>query len=263
MLCKRLIVCLDVRDGKTTKGVQFLGNKDLGDPVTMAKQYYEAGVDELVFYDITASHEKRGLFLDVLERITRNVFIPFCAGGGIATVEMARKVLLAGAEKVSVNSAVVETPELIRTLARRFGSQCVVLGLDVARNTTMPNGYEVFTHGGRKATGKDALEWVQYAEQLGAGEVVVNSIDADGTQEGYDCEVTGLIHRALRIPTVASGGAGKLDHISTVLAHADAALVASIVHYKTYSIGEIKQHIHEKHIAVRRGINGENCNCDI
>ncbi len=251
MLCKRIIICLDVRDGKTTKGVKFLENKDLGDPVEMAKQYYAAGVDELVFYDITASHEQRTLFLDVLERVTRNIFIPFCAGGGIASVEMARKVLLAGAEKVSVNSAAVADPELIRNIAQRFGSQCVVLGVDVARSTSVASGFEVFTHGGRRATGKDALVWVEQAEQLGAGEVVVNSIDADGTQDGYDCELTGLLHRRLRIPTVASGGAGKLEHIAEVLAHADAALVASIVHYNIHTVSDIKNHLSTQRIPVR------------
>ncbi len=251
MLCKRLIVCLDVRDGKTTKGVKFQDNQDLGDPVSMAKKYYEMGVDELVFYDITASVERRTLFIDVLEKITRQVFVPFCAGGGVASVEFARRILLAGAEKVSVNTQAVQNPQLIGDIARRFGSQCVVLGMDVARSNATSSGIEVYTHGGRKATGIDALEWAGRAEELGAGEIVINSIDADGTKDGYDCEVTQKINQRVTIPTVASGGAGNAQHIVDVLGHANAALVASIVHYGTHSIPQIKRYILEKDIPVR------------
>jgi cyclase len=252
-LAKRIIVCLDVRDGQTTKGVRFRDNRDIGDPVEMARNYYEQGVDELVFYDITASAERRGIFLDVVERVARVIFVPFAVGGGISTVEQMREVLLAGAEKVSVNSQAVRNPKLIAGGAERFGSQCVVLGLDAARDPQMPSGYRVFIDGGRLATDLDALAWAQEAEQLGAGEIVLNSIDADGSQDGYELYLTRLISGSVSIPVVASGGAGHPGHLEEVFEQglADAALVASMVHFGTYSIGQIKSYLRDRGIPVR------------
>jgi len=253
MLAKRIIVCLDVRDGQTTKGVRFRDNRDIGDPVEMARSYYEQGVDELVFYDITASAERRGIFLDVVERVARVIFVPFAVGGGISTVEQMREVLLAGAEKVSVNSQAVRNPKLIAGGAEQFGSQCVVLGLDAARDPQMPSGYRVFIDGGRLATDLDALAWALEAEQLGAGEIVLNSIDADGSQDGYELNLTRLISGSVSIPVVASGGAGHPGHLQEVFEQglADAALVASMVHFGTYSIGQIKSYLRDRGIPVR------------
>jgi len=253
MLAKRIIVCLDVRDGKTTKGVRFRDNRDIGDPVQMARSYYEQGVDELVFYDITASAERRGIFLDVVERVAGVIFVPFAVGGGIARVEQMREVLLAGAEKVSVNSQAVRNPRLIAAGAEQFGSQCVVLGLDAARDPRMPCGYRVFIDGGRLATELDALAWARQAEELGAGEIVLNSIDADGGQDGYELTLTRLISESVSIPVVASGGAGHPGHLHEVFEQgkADAALVASMVHFSTYSIGQIKSHLRNRGIPVR------------
>ena len=243
MLSKRLIVCLDVRDGKTTKGIRFAKNIDVGDPVAMAKQYYLLGADELVFYDITASAEGRSIMLETVRRVAEQIFIPFSVGGGISTIEEMRAVLLSGAEKISINSQAVADPSLISKGAERFGSQCIVIGMDVLRLSTMPSGYQVVTHGGRVPTDWDALQWALQVEQLGAGEIVLNSIDADGTQKGYELAVTKMISEALSIPVVASGGAGNPAQIVEVFsaAHADAALIASIVHYGSYSIAEIKQ----------------------
>jgi imidazole glycerol-phosphate synthase subunit HisF len=254
MLEKRIIVCLDVKDGRTTKGIRFKDNVDIGDPVAMARAYYEQGVDELVFYDITASAEKRRIRVDTVRRVAEQVFIPFSVGGGISTVEEMREVLLAGAEKVSVNSAAVRAPDIITGGASLFGSQCIVLGMDVARDPSMTSGYGVVIDGGRTKTGLDALEWALKAQSLGAGEIVLNSIDADGTKEGYELTVTGLISRAVTIPVVASGGAGKPEHLLSVFrdADADAALVASMVHYGTWSIAQIKTFLTENGVRVRR-----------
>jgi imidazole glycerol-phosphate synthase subunit HisF len=257
MLEKRVVVCLDVREGRTTKGIKFRENVDIGDPVAMAREYYEAGVDELVFYDITASSEQRGIMIDVVRRVAEAIFIPFAVGGGIASVADMRSVLLAGAEKVSVNSQAVRNPAIIREGADAFGSQCIVLGMDAARDDAMPNGYRVFINGGRVATGLDALEWAIRAESLGAGEIVLNSIDADGTKDGYELTVTRMISDAVGIPVVASGGAGTPAHLARVLGrspeegHADAALIASMVHYGDYTISEIKEHLHREAIPVR------------
>jgi cyclase len=253
VLEKRLIVCLDVRDGRTTKGIRFADNVDVGDPVAMARAYYEQGVDELVFYDITASAERRKIRIDTVRKVAEQVFIPFSVGGGISTAEEMREVLLAGAEKVSVNSAAVRDPRIIEAGAGLYGSQCVVLGMDVARDPGMPSGYGVVIDGGRTPTGLDALEWAQRAEALGAGEIVLNSIDADGTKEGYELAVTGLVSRNVGIPVVASGGAGSPDHVVEVLrdAWADAALVASMVHYGTWGIAEIKERMRQAGIPVR------------
>lgn len=253
MLQKRVVVCLDVRDGKTTKGIRFKGNVDIGDPVEMAQSYYEQGVDELVFYDITASSERRGIMLEVVERVAERIFIPFAVGGGIGSVADMRAVLLAGAEKVSVNSQAVQKPQIISEGAAQFGSQCIVLGMDAKSDSSMPSGYRVFINGGRTPTDLDALAWAQEAERLGAGEIVLNSIDADGTRDGYELTVTRLISENVGIPVVASGGAGKPEHLVSVFrdGKADAALVASMVHYGDYSLAQIKQALRAAAIAVR------------
>jgi len=257
MLSKRIIPCLDVRAGILTKGIKFQGNVDIGDPVEAAAQYYEQGADEIVFYDITASSEGRKIMIDVVQRVAERIFIPFSVGGGIRTVDDMRQVILAGAEKVSVNSAAVETPRLISEGAKAFGNQCIVLGMDVKKVETSaktPSGYEIVIHGGRKYTGIDALWWAQEAERLGAGEICLNSIDADGTQEGYEITLTSLISTSVRIPVIASGGAGKPEHLVDVLTRgrADAALIASMVHYRNYTIREIKDYLENRGVKVRR-----------
>ena len=256
MLSKRIVVCLDVREGKTTKGIKFKDNIDIGDPVKMARRYYEAGADEIVFYDITASHEKRDIMIDVVTRVAGTIFIPFSVGGGIRTVQDMRKVLLAGAEKVSVNSAAVKDPAIIADGARAFGSQCVVLGMDVKqveKIEQIPSGYEIVINGGRTHMGIDALAWAQKAERLGAGEICLNSIDADGAKEGYEMTLTRMISEHVSIPVIASGGAGSPQHICDVLTEgkADAGLIASIVHYGTYSIKQIKHFLGERNVPVR------------
>ncbi len=253
MLTKRIIICLDVRDGKTTKGIKFKGNVDIGDPVEMAKLYYEQGVDELVFYDITASSEDRKIMIDVVRNVAEQIFIPFSVGGGIASVSDMRQVLLAGAEKISVNSQAVKNPDIINEGARRFGNQCIVLGMDALADASMPSGYRVVINGGRTPTDKDALVWAEEAEERGAGEIVLNSIDADGTREGYELTVTRMISEAVGIPVVASGGAGKPEHLADVLTdgRADAALIASMVHYGDYGISEIKNYLSSRKVPVR------------
>lgn len=256
MLSKRVIVCLDVRDGKTTKGVMFQGNVDVGDPVEMAAAYYEGGVDELVFYDIGASPRHKEIMIDVVRDVARRIAIPFAVGGGLRTAEDMRRVLLAGADKVSIDTAAVRNPALIVDGAARFGRQCIVLGMQVKRvgqSPRMPSGYEVFVEGARIATGLDAVHWAREAEGLGAGEICLNSIDADGTKEGYDLEITGTVGEAVGIPVIASGGAGKPEHLLSVLtkARADAALVASMVHYGTYTIEQIKRYLADNGVPVR------------
>lgn len=256
MLSKRVVACLDVRDGKLAKSVKFVDTRDIGDPVEKARQYYEQGLDELVFYDITASSDRRDIMIDVVERVAAQVFIPFSVGGGVRSVEDATKLRLAGAEKVNVNSAAVRDPELIARCARAIGSQSTVLSMDVSRveqSTQVPSGYEIVIHGGRTRTGRDALAWARQGEELGAGELVVNSIDADGTQAGYELALTRMVAEAVRIPVIASGGAGEPSHLADVLTEgkADAALVASIVHYGQYSVGDLKRHLHERGIKVR------------
>ncbi len=256
MLSKRIIPCLDVRDGRTTKGIKFLNNVDIGDPVAMARLYYESGADELVFYDITASSDRRDIMIDVVRRVAAAIFIPFSVGGGIRNLADMRAVLLAGAEKVSVNTAAVLKPTLISEGARTFGSQCIVLGMDVKKTTpseTIPSGYEIVIHGGRTPMGIDALWWAQEGERLGAGEICLNSIDADGTQEGYELTLTRMVSQAVSIPVIASGGAGRPEHLAQVLTagRADAALIASMVHYGTYTILQIKEYLQEHGIPVR------------
>ncbi len=257
MLSKRVIPCLDVRNGKLTKGVKFEGNVDIGDPVETARRYYEEGADEIVFYDITASHEGRGIMLKVVEAVASQIFIPFSVGGGISTVADMREVLLAGAEKISVNSAAVKTPHIISEGAAAFGSQCIVVGMDVLRVPTseaIPSGYEIVIHGGRKHMGIDALWWAREVERLGAGELCINSIDADGTKDGYELTLTRLIADNVRIPVIASGGAGNPQHMVDAVTEgrASAALIASIVHYGEYTVTDLKNHMADKGVKVRR-----------
>ena len=256
MLSKRVIPCLDVRDGKLTKGIKFKGNVDIGDPVETARIYYEQGADEIVFYDITASHEGRGIMLKVVEKVASQIFIPFSVGGGISSVDDMRAVLLAGAEKISVNSAAVKNPEIISEGADAFGSQCIVVGMDVLqvdKSEKIPSGYEIVIHGGRKPMGIDALWWAKEVERLGAGEICINSIDADGTKDGYELNLTRMIAENVRIPVIASGGAGNPQHMvdAVTKGRASAALIASIVHYGEYTIPEIKKYMHEQGVKVR------------
>ncbi|MBN1381871.1 MAG: imidazole glycerol phosphate synthase subunit HisF [Deltaproteobacteria bacterium] len=256
MLSKRIIPCLDVRNGQLTKGIKFKGNIDIGDPVAAAKQYYDEGADEIVFYDITASSDERDIMIDVVRRVAETIFIPFSVGGGIRTLEDMHRVILAGAEKISVNSEAVVNPSIIKEGAKAFGSQCIVLGMDVkktALSDQIPSGYEVVIQGGRKFTGIDALWWAKEAQHLGAGEICLNSIDTDGTQDGYEIELTKLISTNVQIPVIASGGAGKPEHLYEVLTkgNADAALIASIVHYRTYTIRDLKAYLNERNVKTR------------
>jgi cyclase len=259
MLAKRIIPCLDVRAGKVTKGIKFLENVDVGDPVAMARYYYEQGADELVFYDITASNERRGIMLEVVDAVAREIFIPFSVGGGLRTLEDMRAVLLAGAEKVSIDSGAVRDPAIISAGARAFGSQCIVLSMQVkqtGKRTQVPSGYEVVIDGGRVFTGRDALEWAHEGERLGAGELVINSIDRDGTKSGYDLEITRRISESVSIPVVASGGAGRPEHLRDAFTRgaADAAIVASIVHYGEHPIPELKRYLRGAGVEVRDAI---------
>jgi cyclase len=256
MLSKRVVSCLDVRDGKLAKSVKFVDTKDIGDPVEKAEEYYNDGLDELVFYDITASSDRRSIMLHVVEEVASKIFIPFSVGGGIRSVEDATALRLAGAEKVNVNSAAVEDPDLIRRCSDAIGTQSVVLSMDVlAVSVTpqIPSGYEIVIHGGRTPMGIDAIEWARRGEALGAGELVVNSIDADGTREGYELRLTRAVADAVAIPVIASGGAGKPEHLYDVLTegHADAALVASMVHYGHYSVRQLKEYLSERGVKVR------------
>ena len=255
MLAKRIIPCLDVKDGRVVKGIHFVGLRDAGDPVELADAYNQAGADELVFLDITASSDRRDILIDVVERTARKVFIPLAVGGGIRGVSDARRILLAGADKVSVNTAAVERPELITELSNEFGAQAVVLAIDARRRASAgPGNWNVITYGGRKDTGLDAVAWARRGEQLGAGEILLTSMDCDGTQAGFDCELTRAVSRATTIPVIASGGGGQPDDFVEVLqqGEADAALAASIFHYGTYTIGGLKEHLARHGIPVRR-----------
>ncbi len=250
MLAKRIIPCLDVKDGRVVKGVNFVNLTDAGDPVECAEAYNRQGADEIVFLDITATNEKRRTIYDVVARTAERVFVPLTVGGGIRSLDDFREILRSGADKVSVNSAAVKDPELIRAAADSFGSQCVVLALDAKR---VGEGFHVFVNGGRTDTGLDALEWAVRAEQLGAGEILLTSMDADGTKKGFDCELTRLVADAVRIPVIASGGCGSLQDFAEVFEKtgADAALAASLFHYGELSVGQVKRFLSERGIPVR------------
>ncbi len=250
MLAKRIIPCLDVKDGRVVKGVNFVNLTDAGDPVECAEAYNRQGADEIVFLDITATNEKRRTIYDVVARTAERVFVPLTVGGGIRSLDDFREILRSGADKVSVNSAAVKDPELIRAAADSFGSQCVVLALDAKR---VGEGFHVFVNGGRTDTGLDALEWAVRAERLGAGEILLTSMDADGTKKGFDCELTRLVADAVRIPVIASGGCGSLQDFAEVFEKtgADAALAASLFHYGELSVGQVKRFLSERGIPVR------------
>ncbi len=250
MLAKRIIPCLDVKDGRVVKGVNFVGLRDAGDPVETAKFYNTQGADELVFLDITASHEQRKTIADVVERTAKEVFMPLTVGGGISTVEDFRTLLSAGADKVSVNSSAVKDKYLISRAAEKFGSQCVVVAIDAKRT---PDGFHVFVHGGRKDTGLDAIEWAKEVENLGCGEILLTSMDADGTKNGYDLELTDIVSRTVNIPVIASGGCGRLEDFSEVFEKtgADAALAATLFHFRELTIAEVKEHLRSRNIWVR------------
>lgn len=254
MLSKRIIPCLDVRNKKVTKGVKFQGNVDLGDPIEMAVAYSDGGCDELVFYDITASAERRPIDIDMVKEVAKVIHIPFAVGGGIETLDDMYRVLLAGAEKVSVNSLAVQNPEIIAEGAKVFGSQCIVLGMDPVRTEGFPSGYEITIRGFRERTGIDALEWAKRAEQIGVGEIVVNSVDADGTREGFELNLTKMISTSVRIPVVASGGAGTPQHLIDVFNEgcADAAIIASMIHTGQYTISQIKDDLIAADVPIRK-----------
>ncbi len=255
MLTKRVIPCLDVRQGRVTKGVKFKNNVDLGDPVEMAVAYSDGGADELVFYDITASAERRPIDIGMVAAVARAIRIPFAVGGGISSIADMERVILAGAEKISVNSLAVKNPQIIADGARAFGAQCVVLGMDPVKsdNPNCPSGYEITTRGFREFTGMDAVEWARQAADLGAGEIVVNSVDADGTRAGFELGITRLIAEAVAVPVVASGGAGRPEHLVTVFekAKADAAIVAGMIHTGDYTITDIKRFMHAAGVPTR------------
>lgn len=250
MLAKRIIPCLDVRDGKVVKGINFEGVKDVGDPVALAQNYNSQGADEIVFYDITASHEGRGVILDVVRDTAKKVFVPLCIGGGVSTVDDFRTILRSGADKISINSSAVKNPRLIRDASDIFGAQCVVIGIDAKRTG---NNFTVFVNGGRINTEIDLIEWSKEAQQLGAGEICLNSIDADGTKNGFDIKMLNAVCSAVNIPVIASGGCGKIEHFLEVFekTNASAALAASIFHYGEMTINQVKTYLKGKGILVR------------
>lgn len=251
MLTKRIIPCLDVDHGRVVKGKKFKDIQDVADPVELGRYYSEQGADELVFYDITASYEERDIFINIVEKVAEAIRIPFTIGGGTSRVEDFRKVLMAGADKVSVNSSAVKNPQLIRDAALKFGNQCVVLSIDAKRNDS--GSWDVYVKGGRENTGIDAIEWAKRGQELGAGEICINSIDTDGVKRGYDLELNRKLSEILTIPVIASGGAGEKAHFSEVLkAGADAALAASVFHYKEIPIPELKAYLDSEGIAVRK-----------
>ena len=252
MLAKRIIPCLDVAAGRVVKGINFVGLRDAGDPVELAQRYNDQGADELVFLDITASSDERDAMVELVERTACKVFIPLTVGGGIRSVADARRVLLAGADKVSVNTAAVRRPELIAEMSAEFGAQAVVLAIDARRRA--PNEWNVFTRGGRTDEGVDAVEWAARAEKLGAGEILLTSMDSDGVQTGFDCALTRAVSRAVNVPVIASGGAGKPDDFVRVFdeGEADAALAASIFHYGTSTVDDLKKHLEQHGVVVRR-----------
>ncbi len=251
MLTARIIPCLDVKDGRVVKGINFVSLRDAGDPVEQARVYDRAGADELCFLDITASHEKRDIMLDVVARTAEVCFMPLTVGGGVRTTDDIRTLLVAGADKVAINTAAVEDPDFVRTAAEKFGSQCIVVAVDAKRSAA--GGFEVFTHGGRAPTGLDALDWVKRMAALGAGEILLTSMDRDGTRQGYDLELTRAVADSLTIPVIASGGVGVLDHLVEGIrdGHASAVLAASIFHFGEHSIAEAKAHMAAAGVPVR------------
>jgi imidazole glycerol-phosphate synthase subunit HisF len=253
MLCKRMIPCLDVHGGRVVKGVRFVDLRDAGDPVEAALAYDAQGADELVFLDISASHEQRDIMLDVVRRTAEGIYMPLTVGGGVRSIEDIRTLLRAGADKVSLNTAALERPELIREAAQRFGSQCIVVAIDAKREPDVPLRWGVYTHGGRRPAGRDAVQWALEVERLGAGEILLTSMDRDGTGDGYDLELTRAVSEAVSVPVIASGGAGTLEHMRQVVVDgkADAVLVASLLHFGRHTVGEAKAYLRERGVAVR------------
>lgn len=250
MLTKRIIPCLDVKDGQVVKGIHFVGLKEVGDPVALAKKYYSDGADELVFLDISATVEKRKTMVDVVRRVAKEIFIPFTVGGGISTIEDVRAMLMAGADKVSLNSAAIRNPSLIEEASKRFGNQCIVLAVD-AKKRADNTGWNVYVEGGRKDTGIDCMEWILKGVSLGAGEILLTSMDADGTKEGFDLELYKVVSKIVNVPVIASGGCGKLEDFKSALEVSDAALAASIFHYEESSVQNVKKYLKEEGVAVR------------
>jgi len=251
MLAKRIIPCLDVKEGRVVKGVNFVNLRDAGDPVENAEIYNKAGADELVFLDITASHEKRKTMVDVVRRVAEKVFMPFTVGGGISVIDDIRELLNAGCDKVSINTAAVQRPQLVKEAADKFGSQCIVVAIDA--RSRGDGTWEVYVNGGREATGVDAVEWAKQAQKLGAGEILLTSMDRDGTKDGYDMPLTGAVCGAVNIPVIASGGCGRLEHFLEILTdgHADAALAASVFHFREFTVREVKEYLRGKGVIVR------------
>ena len=251
MLAKRIIPCIDINKGRVVKGVNFINLIDAGDPVEIAKKYSDEGADEITFLDITASNEERNIIINTVERAADSVFVPLTVGGGVRKFEDIRDLLRAGADKVSINTAAILNPELVTESAKKFGSQCIVVAVDIKKNT---NGWEVYTHGGRNPTGIECISWVKKMQDYGAGEILLTSMDKDGTKSGYDLEILSLLSETVNIPVIASGGAGSLEHIADAftLGKADAALCASIFHFGEYSIDEVKRYLSGKGILVRQ-----------
>lgn len=250
MLTKRIIPCLDVKDGQVVKGIHFVGLKEVGDPVALAKKYYVDGADELVFLDISATVEKRKTMVDVVRRVAKEIFIPFTVGGGISTIEDVHAILMAGADKVSLNSAAIRNPSLIEEASKRFGNQCIVLAVD-AKKRADNTGWNVYVEGGRKDTGIDCMEWILKGVSLGAGEILLTSMDADGTKDGFDLELYKAVSKIVNVPVIASGGCGKLEDFKSALEVSDAALAASIFHYEESSVQNVKKYLKEEGVAVR------------
>lgn len=251
MLTKRIIPCLDVKNGRVVKGTNFVNLRDAGDPVEIAELYNDQKADEIVFLDITASHEKRAIFLDIVRETAEKVFMPLTVGGGINSLEDIRALLNAGSDKVSMNTSAVENPELIRKSSQKFGNQCIVVAVDAKK--TEEGWWEIYTHGGRKPTGRNAIDWVKEVETLGAGEILLTSMDCDGTKNGFDTALTNAVCKAVNIPVIASGGAGKCEDFYNIFTEttADAALAASVFHYRELTVGDVKQYLHEKKVEVR------------
>ena len=254
MLTRRIIPCLDIKEGRVVKGVNFLGLRDAGDPVELAARYDAQGADELVFLDITASSDKRSLIFELASRVAEQVFIPFTVGGGITCVEDVRRMVATGADKVSINSAALKNPDLIREASERFGSQCIVVAIDPKKTGNTKSGWEVHSHGGRTPTGIDALEWAERVAKLGAGEILLTSMDADGMKTGYDLPLTRAVSELVSIPIIASGGAGTPQHLVEAVTEgrADAVLLASMLHYGEYTVGQLKDYLAENGVAVRK-----------